>query len=135
MTDWDILVPAYDAARRRAELSEQHHRQLESLLLDLVAVLDSLDRIDPPEGSAPDLVRRQLEQALRRQGVEAVPALGERFDPRCHEAAGCVPPGEAPPGTVARELARGYLWNGAPLRPARVLVAGQPAPPEGETGS
>jgi molecular chaperone GrpE (heat shock protein) len=51
--------------------------------------------------------------------------VGQRFDPRLHEAVTVVPqqPGQAS-GTIAGEMLKGYLLNDDVLRPAKVAVVG-----------
>jgi molecular chaperone GrpE len=67
-----------------------------------------------------DRVGRQLATYLVQQGVEEVPALGEKFDPEIHEAVGEVDGKQS--GEVAEVVERGYLLQGKLLRPARVIV-------------
>jgi molecular chaperone GrpE len=73
------------------------------------------------------MILRQLEELLRRHGVETISAVGERFDPAVHEAVSRHedPAAEAP--VVVEELQRGYRLHDRLLRPARVVVA---VPPE-----
>jgi molecular chaperone GrpE len=92
-------------------------------------VLDSFDRALNSQGSDADLrkgmelIRRQMEDALVKIGVKAVPAKGEQFDPRLHEAVEMVETEEAPDHQVLDELARGYMIKDRLLRPAMVRVA------------
>jgi molecular chaperone GrpE len=99
---------------------------------DLLEVVDNLERALAAGGAADDLklgvemTLRQLEEVLRRHGVESVPASGVRFDPAHHEAVSRLedPDVEAP--TVVEELQRGYRLHDRLLRPARVVVAVPP---------
>src|SRR5262245_13761038 len=65
----------------------------------------------------------QMEDVLRRQGVERVGIPGEPFDPRRHEAVGTMPADGVPPGSVAAVLRPGYAQDGRLVRPAQVVVA------------
>lgn len=101
----------------------------ETLLRDLIVVLDSfyLAAMNLPEGGAEkkgiDLIRVQLEDILRKHGLEKIRVLlGEKFDPSRHEAIADTPSVQ-PEGTVAEEAERGYLLNGRVIRPARVKVS------------
>jgi molecular chaperone GrpE len=51
-------------------------------------------------------------------------SVGQRFDPRVHEAVDAVaPPEGTEPGVIVGEVQRGYLLGDEVLRPARVRVA------------
>jgi molecular chaperone GrpE len=55
--------------------------------------------------------------------VTAIPAIGEPFDPRVHEALGSVEREDMPDQHVAEEIRRGYRLRDRLLRPALVRVA------------
>jgi molecular chaperone GrpE len=55
--------------------------------------------------------------------VVAVPAVGEEFDPRVHEALGSVERDDIPDQHVAEEVRRGYKMRDRLLRPALVRIA------------
>jgi molecular chaperone GrpE len=99
----------------------------ENIIEDLVPVLDSFDLAlehempkDVERGVI--LIRSQLEDVLRRRGVEIIRAKGEQFDPGRHESVGEIE-SDGPEGVVIEELQRGYLLHGKVLRPARVKIS------------
>jgi molecular chaperone GrpE len=125
------LLADFDNFRKRAE-REREERARYSLaepLRDLLPVVDNLERALAARGSLDDLrlgvemISRQFEEVLRRFGVTAVASVGQRFDPRVHEAVSRVesPGVEAP--TVIDEMQRGYRLHDRVLRPAMVRVA------------
>jgi molecular chaperone GrpE len=63
-----------------------------------------------------------MEEILRQMQVIPVPAVGEEFDPRLHEALGSVERDDLPDQHVAEEIRRGYRLRDRLLRPARVRV-------------
>ena len=69
-----------------------------------------------------DFVDQQMATALQNAGIEAIPAVGETFDPQKHEAIEEIESNLAS-GKVAQEVQRGYVYKGQVLRPARVKVA------------
>lgn len=110
----------------------------EDMIRDVVRVLDSFDlalvalekenKGDPATGSGQvrgiSLIRGQLEDTLKRRGVEKIIALvGQPFDPALAESIGEVESKEVASGMVAEEIERGYLIHGKVLRPARVRLA------------
>ena len=99
----------------------------EGVIAEVVAVLDSFDLAlqhqmpkDVEKGIV--LIRSQLEDILRRRGLEVLAAVGQKFDPSFHESLGEVESDTAS-GTVTEELQKGYLLNGKVLRPARVKIS------------
>jgi molecular chaperone GrpE len=69
------------------------------------------------------MIYRQLKDVLAQEGLEAISAVGQEFDPTRHEAVAYEPGGEQPPNTIIAELRRGYTFRGKVLRPALVKVA------------
>ena len=63
-------------------------------------------------------------ESVRNQGlVELKTAVGQKFDPLQHEAVAQEESESAEPGTILKELQKGYLLHGRLLRPARVVTA------------
>lgn len=111
--------------RTEQERAETQRRANSTLILDLLPVLDDLERAlaNVPDGEAEDewvkgtrLVQRKFHQILERQGVTAIEAVGQPFDPALHEAVGGAG------SVVAREYQRGYKLHDRVLRPSMVLV-------------
>ena len=126
-----------DNVRRRAQRDREDYVRYanESLLRDLVPVLDNFDRALAAARAAGqsgtvlsgiELIQRELQRVLEKAGVTRYSAVGERFDPTRHEAIARVVSAEAAPDTVVHETAAGYLLNGRVLRPALVAVAAAP---------
>jgi len=70
-----------------------------------------------------ELINKQLNEILESLGLEAVPAMGEPFDPHVHEAVVTEATDEYEPDTVIQELVRGYRLGDKLLRPAMVKVS------------
>jgi molecular chaperone GrpE len=64
-----------------------------------------------------------MEEILEKMQVRPIPALGEEFDPRVHEALGTVERDDVPDQHVAEEIRRGYKIREKLLRPSLVRVA------------
>jgi molecular chaperone GrpE len=76
--------------------------------------------------SGVQLIVKQMEDVLKQLQVLPVPAVGEEFDPRVHEALGSVERDDLPDQHVAEEIRRGYKLRERLLRPAMVRVAHNP---------
>lgn len=123
--------------RRRAarEREEARRGAEESVMLELIAALDDLDRAlgTARDAGAPGswaegvrLVAGRLGDFLARQGVTPEDPLGRPFDPRFHEAVLEMESAGTPPGHVAQVVLRGWRRGERALRAARVVVAREP---------
>ncbi|HEX9821613.1 MAG TPA: nucleotide exchange factor GrpE [Methylomirabilota bacterium] len=124
----------FENARRRTarEHEAARHESRRAALLPLLPVLDTLERALAAGSTDPDFyegvaaTHRLFVNALREAGVEPVESVGRPFDPQVHEAVATVPSGRAAPGTVAREVRRGWRLGDTLLRPAQVVVVTAP---------
>lgn len=98
------------------------------LIQELLPVLDSFD-LALGHGMSQEmehgilLIRSQFEDILKKRGVEIISVHpGDAFNPEQHESIG-ESASEHPPGSIAHEVQRGYLFRGRVLRPARVQLA------------
>jgi len=118
-----------DNLQKRAERELEKSRKfaVESLLKDLVPVIDTLDQgIEAAgEGGAEglSLTRKLLLDTLKRYGLDVVDPSGEPFDPQWHEAMSMAPSEEHAADQVINVLQRGYRLHDRLVRPARVIVA------------
>jgi molecular chaperone GrpE len=126
-----------DNVRRRAQRDREDYTRFatESLLRDLVPVLDNFDRALTAAGAAQEasgvvagveLIQREILKVLERHGLTRYSAIGQPFDPTRHEAVDRVVGAHHVPNTVVRETAPGYTLHGRILRPALVAVAAAP---------
>jgi len=124
----------FENARRRAAKEQQDFRDYAAAdaIKSLLPIVDSFERAlqvksDPGDfRSGVELIYKQLQDALGKLGVRAIPAKGEPFDPHVHEAIEMVETSDAPDHEVIEELQRGYKMKDRLLRPAMVKVAKNP---------
>jgi len=121
----------FENARKRAEREKADFRDhvTGSVVEQFLPVLDNFDLALKSAGSAQQLrsgvslIVKQMEEILQKMQVSAIPAVGETFDPRMHEALGTVERDDVPDQHVAEEIRRGYKIRERLLRPALVRVA------------
>ncbi len=121
----------FDNFRKRTERqrAEIERFALADVLRDLLPVVDNLERALVAQAEATDLrkgvemIVRQLNELLKRYGLSAIPAVGERFDPTVHEAVFLEESDSVTTPTVVEELQRGYWLNERLLRPSLVKVS------------
>jgi molecular chaperone GrpE len=107
--------------RQQTFANEEIDRATGRLVESLLPVLDAceagyahgVDGIEP--------IWSALIGALQRQGLEAMDAAGQAFDPNEHEAV-VHEPGDGGEPQVAEVLRTGYRWKGKVLRAAMVKV-------------
>jgi molecular chaperone GrpE len=118
--------------RVRREQEVERRYQHGPLALDLLPVLDNLERATAAAARAGDtgplalgveLVRTMFLDALRRHGVTPVNALGKPFDPILHHALATKSGPGQPANTVVEVVKEGYRIHERLLRPAEVVVA------------
>jgi molecular chaperone GrpE len=100
----------------------------ERLVVELLPVLDNLDRALEAEGDIHEgvrAIRDQLVAVLGKEGLLPLASDGQPFDPNVHEAVMGQPSEEHEEGTILQTFQRGYALNGKPIRPAKVVVAKQ----------
>ena len=130
-------VAEVDNVKRRTQREREDYVRYanEGLVRDLLPIIDNFDRALEAARAAQEaakvvegvaLIQRELLKVLERVGVTRYSAIGERFDPNRHDAAGRVVSATQAPDTVVAELTAGYLLNGRVLRPAQVVVAAAP---------
>ena len=127
----------FENYRKRVEKERQQerHRGAEQLIEQVLPVLDAFDlALSGQSGAASpeyrkgfEIIRAQLWNALAKQGLQPIEAVGKPFDPHLHHAIENVPTAEQPEGTVVGEMQTGYMFHDRVLRPAMVRVATAPA--------
>ncbi|HRK35623.1 MAG TPA: nucleotide exchange factor GrpE [Candidatus Hydrogenedentes bacterium] len=122
----------FDNFRKRMAREADRARQLaaESLIRDLLPVVDHLElavkhRDGGPDALADgvDMVLRQFHEVLGRHGLEPIAAAGETFNPEVHEAISQRESGEVPEQSVIEEFQKGYRLGQLVLRPSKVVVS------------
>ncbi len=124
------LKAEFENARKRQQREQDRILQTasERLVLELLPVLDNLDRALEAGGDIREgvrVTRDQLADVLGKEGLLPVASDGQTFDPNVHEAVMGQPSEEHEEGTILQTFERGYLLRGKPIRPAKVVVAKQ----------
>ena len=128
------LLADFENFRRRMtrEHERTRHEGRRDALLALLPAFDTLERAltagstDAPFYDGVGATHRLFLDALRELGAEPVQSEGQPFDPNQHEAIATAPADDVEPGTVTREVRRGWRFGHELLRPAQVVVAARP---------
>ena len=118
--------------RTRQEMEAAEKYRAQSLVSDLLPALDNFERalkIETENEQAKsilqgmEMVYRSLLDALKKEGVEAIEAVGKPFDPHLHQAVMQVEDSNYEPNTVVEEFQKGYKLKDRVIRPAMVKVS------------
>jgi len=128
------LQAEFENARKRAERERIADRDYAagSVVEKFLPVVDNFQLALKSHGTAQqmrhgiELIVKQMEEVLRQMQVVPIPAVGEPFDPRLHEALGAVDRDDLPDQHVAEEVRRGYRLRERLLRPALVRIVHNP---------
>lgn len=133
------LQAEWDNYRKRtaAEREAERVRASESLVKDLLPVLDDLERAlqhakDTGEGGSltegVEAIQTKFLQILGKHKVEQIEAQGEPFDVNLHQAVSTAEDDSVPEETVVQVFQQGYMMGDKVLRPAMVVTSvGGPA--------
>jgi molecular chaperone GrpE len=124
----------FDNFRRRTQKEKEDQAKYASLSVieQLLPALDNFERALTASKGAQDaeslakgveMVLRQMEQVLGAEGLEAIPTVGEVFNPTVHQAVMQEESDQFESGTVIAELQKGYKLKDRVIRPAMVKVS------------
>ncbi len=112
--------------RAEKEFAQRNEYASAALVRKILPVLDSFELAIKNCNSNPEkfkkgveLVYAQLYSALESEGLRAIKAVGEKFDPYKHEA---LMQEEAEEEKVLEELQKGYMFKEAVIRHSKVKV-------------
>lgn len=112
-----------------ARLQEVAKYGVEDLIRECITIMDNFDlgiralEKQGPVEKGVYMIRAQIEDILRRRGVERIPIKqGDQFNPAVAEAVAEVQ-SDAPHGAVVEEIEAGYRLHEKVVRPARVTIS------------
>lgn len=123
----------FENFQRRMKQEQQTYMKYrsQSVLEDLLPVLDNFERalsVETTEEQAESLkkgiemVYNQLLEALQKEGLEIIQAVGQPFDPHVHQAVMQVEEEGFDSNVVVEELQKGYKLKDRVIRPSMVKV-------------
>lgn len=125
------LQADFDNFRRRSakEREEISAVVTQNFCKDMLPLLDNFERAMAAETKdveafqkGVEMIFTQLQEVLKKNGLEQIEAVGQKFDPNFHQAVMRVEDPEKEDDTVAQELQKGYMVKGRVIRPSMVQV-------------
>ncbi|XXM73687.1 nucleotide exchange factor GrpE [Lysinibacillus sphaericus] len=123
----------FDNFRRRinAENEAKEKYRAQSLISELLPALDNFERalnieVDNDQTKTllqgMEMVHRSLIEALKKEGVEPIEAVGQEFDPHLHQAVMQTEDENYGSNIVVEEFQKGYKLKDRVIRPSMVKV-------------
>ena len=130
LAGWQRAQADYVNLKRRSEQEKEEALKYanSTLILKILPILDDFERAvaalpleseGNPWIDGMKLIERKLRTSLESQGLTSIPALGEPFDPKVHEA---VRQDKGEEGIVIAEMEKGYRYLDRIIRPSKVVV-------------
>lgn len=118
-------------------IQKQSHKRLQELmdkangglLQQLLPLMDEMEILATRDADKEKLVQgmgmvlKKMQKVMEGEGVRAIKAKGQPFDPYRHDAVMEVETAEEPDGIVLEEVRRGYMYKDRVLRASVVKVA------------
>lgn len=123
----------FENYRRRSKLdfeAAQKYRA-QTLVSDILPVLDNFERALKVETKSEEtksvlqgmeMIYKSLLEALKKEGVEPIEAVGKEFDPQYHQAVMQVNEEGYGSNIVVEEFQKGYILKDRVIRPSMVKV-------------
>jgi molecular chaperone GrpE len=123
----------FDNYRRRAKVEQETAAKYraQTIVEEIIPALDNFERalavqVDSDQGKTllqgMEMVYRQLVEALTKEGVTEIEAIGQQFDPHMHQAVMQVEDENHESNSVVEVLQKGYKLKDRVIRPAMVKV-------------
>ncbi len=119
--------------RTEKEKSEIYKYANEKIVVELLAVMDNLDRaLDSISHNAEDhqnvlngveMIKKSFEDLLEKEGVQVIEAVDQPFDPNLHHAVMTEEKDGCDSDVVIEEFQKGYKLGEKVVRPSMVKVS------------
>lgn len=125
------LQADFDNFRRRSAKEREEISAVvkQNFCKDMLPLLDNFERAMAAETKdveafqkGVEMIFTQFQEVLKKNGLEQIEAVGQKFDPNFHQAVMRVEDPEREDDTVAQELQKGYMVKGRVIRPSMVQV-------------
>lgn len=105
------MLPVYDNMKRAMETVTEEQKEANAALIEGI-----------------ELTMRELLSVFKKHGIEIIaPEVGDRFDPKLHQAMFEAPLPGTRSGDIIQVAAEGFMLHDRLLRPAQVGVSSTPA--------
>ncbi|MCH3959285.1 MAG: nucleotide exchange factor GrpE [Selenomonas sp.] len=125
------LQADFENFRRRTSKEKEELSAVikQEILKDMLPLLDNFERAMAAETKdaeafqkGVDMIYTQLQEVMKKNGLEPIETEGQKFDPNFHQAVMRVQNEDLEDDDIAQELQKGYMVEGRVIRPSMVQV-------------
>ena len=125
------LQADFENFRRRTSKEKEELSAVikQEILKDMLPLLDNFERAMAAETKdaeafqkGVDMIYTQLQEVMKKNGLEPIETAGQKFDPNFHQAVMRVQNEDLEDDDIAQELQKGYMVEGRVIRPSMVQV-------------
>ena len=125
------LQADFENFRRRTSKEKEELSAVikQEILKDMLPLLDNFERAMAAETKdaeafqkGVDMIYTQLQEVMKKNGLEPIETEGQKFDPNFHQAVMRVQNEDLENDDIAQELQKGYMVEGRVIRPSMVQV-------------
>lgn len=125
------VAAEFDNYKKRSskEKTELYNSIMADIVSNFLPVIDNLEKAvevetkDEEYKKGIELVLKQFQDVLANNGVQAIEALGQTFDPEFHEAVSSVQDDTKGEKEIVQEYRKGYRIGNKVIRHSMVIVA------------
>jgi len=136
--DWEIkyirLQAEFENFRQRLRREKEEIQEIANarLLREIINILDNfhlaLETIKHTRKKDAiidgiNMIYREFQNLLEKEGVVKMEVIGKHFDPNFHEAVGTEEVEDGEENIIVKEVQSGYIYKNRLLRPARVIIS------------
>ena len=125
------LQADFENFRRRTSKEKEELSAVikQEILKDMLPLLDNFERAMAAETKdaeafqkGVDMIYTQLQEVMKKNGLEPIETEGQKFDPNFHQAVMRVQNDDLEDDDIVQELQKGYMVEGRVIRPSMVQV-------------
>ncbi len=125
------LIAEFDNLKKRSAKEREglYNSIMSDIITSFLPVIDNLEKAveaetkDEEYKKGVELVLKQFKDVLEANGVKAIEAVGQPFDPSLHDAVSMIQDENLGEKIVAQEYRKGYMIGNRVIRHSMVVVA------------
>ena len=125
-----VLADFQNLSRKtESDITNGVNSKVDEFLLDFLKIYDDFIRAkevfseNKINVDGLDSILKNMDSMLKKYQVTPIDALGEIFDPNCHEAISIIPDSSLDENTITKEIRKGYISQKRIIRPTLVEIS------------
>ena len=125
-----VLADFQNLSRKtESDITNGVNSKVDEFLLDFLKIYDDFVRAkevfseNKINVDGLDSILKNMDSLLKKYHVAPIDALGEIFDPNCHEAISIITDSDLDDNTITKEIRKGYISQKRIIRPTLVEIS------------